>query len=127
MKRDLETREDLHTILRQFYTRLLSDKTLHPYFEKFRDQHILEQHLRDLVDFWDSALFYKSSYKKNVMEIHHRIHMERKLKSKHFEAWLLHFDQAVDKFYRGENSNRLKSRAQSIATVMQIKFHDADE
>lgn len=127
MNRDVETRDDLHMILREFYSRLLSDIKLQPYFEKFREKHILENHLKDLVDFWDSALFYKGSYKKNVMEVHKRIDQEMKLKAEHFEAWLLHFEQAVDQFYQGENSNTLKSRARSIATVMQIKFRGADE
>lgn len=127
MNKDVETRADLDQVMRDFYSRLLSDSKLHPYFEKFKDENVLEAHLKDLVDFWDSALFYRGSYKKNVMEIHKKIDENAKLKTKHFEAWLTHFTEAVDKLFAGENSDALKSRARSIATVMQIKFHDPDE
>jgi hemoglobin len=127
MKKDVETREDLHQILRDFYSRLLLDKTLYPYFEKFRDHEVLEEHLTDLTDFWEGSLFYTGNYKKNVMEIHRRIDASNKLKTEHFKAWLLHFEQAVDKFFSGDNSGTLKSRARSIATVMQIKFQERDQ
>ena len=127
MKNDVETREDLQLILRDFYSRLLSDKTLYPYFDKFRAHEVLEEHLKDLTDFWEGSLFYTGNYKKNVMEIHRKIHESNKLEKQHFEAWLFHFEKAVDKFFSGENSGTLKSRARSIATVMQIKFQERDE
>ena len=127
MSRDVETREDLYQILKEFYSRLLSEPRLHPYFEKFRNEEVLRRHLGDLADFWDNALFYRGSYSKNVMEIHRRIDKTSKLKKEHFEAWLFHFDHSVDKFFSGENSDTLKSRARSIATVMQIKFHSPDQ
>jgi truncated hemoglobin YjbI len=59
------------------------------------------------ADFWESALFYRGSYTKNVMSIHQRINKKTPLDSRHFDAWLLLFEKAVD---------------HSIATVMQIKF-----
>lgn len=127
MKKDVESRADLQRILRDFYTRLLSDPILRAYFEKFTEENILEDHLNDLVDFWDGALFYKGSYKKNVMDIHRKIDQERRLNSEHFKAWLSHFEGAVDKFHEGENCETIKSRARSIATVMQIKFREQDQ
>ena len=127
MNRDVETREDLEKILRDFYTRLLSSDELRPFFDKFREEHVLENHLKDLSDFWESALFYRGSYKTNVMEIHRKIDENMKISSVHFKAWLLNFDQAVDDLYKGQNSETMKARARSIATVMQIKFQDPDE
>jgi len=127
MKKDVESRADLQQILRDFYSRLLSDPKLRAYFKKFEDESILEDHLNDLVDFWDGALFYKGSYKKNVMDIHKKIDKERRLNSEHFKAWLSHFEEAVDKFHEGEYSETIKSRARSIATVMQIKFREPDQ
>ncbi len=127
MKHDVESRDDLERILREFYTRLISNRRLHPYFDKFREEHVLEHHLKDLTDFWEGALFYKGNYKKNVMEIHKKIDNENKLKSEHFEAWLMNFEQAVDKFYEGQNAEKMKIRARSIATVMEIKFHDTEK
>jgi len=127
MKHDVETRDDLERILREFYTQLMSNRKLQPYFDKFREEHVLEHHLKDLTDFWEGALFYRGSYRKNVMEIHRKIDEGNKLKSDHFEAWLMNFEQAVDKFYDGQNAENMKTRARSIATVMEIKFHDPEK
>ena len=123
MKKDVETRADLHLLLSEFYRLLLIEDQLSPFFEKFKDKTTLDSHLNDLTDFWDSALFYKGKYNKNVIDIHKRIDQNRKIEPAHFNAWLSLFEKAVDQLFEGENAHNLKSRARSIATVMQIKFH----
>ena len=115
MKRDVEGRDDLHQILRDFYELLMYD-------EKFRDQQVLTQHLHDLVEFWDGALFYSGNYGKNVMDIHRKIHLTRPISNLHVDSWINLFEAAVDSNFTGEVADTLKNRARSIATVMKIKF-----
>jgi len=119
---DIESREDLHQVLSDFYTYLLEDELLATLFVKFKDQDTLSSHLKDLTDFWDSTLFYRGNYTKNVMHIHQRINEKAQLDTGHFEAWLLLFEKAIDRSFVGLNADTLKARARSIATVMQIKF-----
>jgi hemoglobin len=44
-------------------------------------------------------------------------------KKEHFTIWISYFFETIETFYLGDNSERMKSRAQSIATVMQLKLH----
>ncbi len=122
MKRDIEGRDDLYQILRDFYELLMDDENLSPFFKKFRDQQVLTQHLHDLVEFWDGALFYSGNYGKNVMDIHRKIHLTRPIGNLHVDSWINLFEAAVDSNFTGEVSDTLKNRARSIATVMKIKF-----
>jgi hemoglobin len=119
---DIESRADLHQVLSDFYSTLIEDELLAPLFVKFKDQETLSSHLIDLADFWESALFYRGSYTKNVMSIHQRINEKTQLDGRHFDQWLLLFEKAVDDSFSGQNADTLKARARSIATVMQIKF-----
>lgn len=39
-----------------------------------------------------------------------------------FQQWIHLFNETVDELYQGEKAELIKKRAQSIATVMQIKL-----
>jgi hemoglobin len=119
--KDIETRADLEVLLRAFYNRLLSDATISYMFTDVAKIN-LEEHLPHITDFWEQSLFYKGSYRKNVLQIHQNLNSKEKLTDKHFTTWLSHFDNVVDSMFIGENSDKIKSRAVSIATVMKIKF-----
>jgi len=58
MKPDIINREDLHLIVSEFYTKLLNNKDLIHFFEKFKNTNTLKKHINTLVDFWDNILFY---------------------------------------------------------------------
>jgi len=44
-------------------------------------------------------------------------------KKEHFTIWISYFFETIETLYSGDNSERMKFRAQSIATVMQLKLH----
>lgn len=123
MKKDVSSREDLLTIVRDFYVDLLKSDELSHFFEAFRQEEHLNQHLDTLVDFWDNTLFYSGSYKKNAMKPHFDIHAKNEIHIHHFSEWLRLFNKAVDSNFKGQNSETLKSRALSIATVMKLKLN----
>ncbi len=119
---DIQNREDLYAIVCLFYEKLFSDTQMAPFFKAFRQPESLEKHLQILVDFWDNILFYSGSYTKNAMLPHIEMNKKIPFKSEHFKLWMHYFTEAVDSLYSGEHSEIIKSRAQSIATVMQIKI-----
>lgn len=121
MKRDIQNREDLYLIVKEFYKKLPQDKDLKHFFEKFDDQEVLEEHLRILVDFWDNIVFYTGAYKNNAMLPHLKLHQKNPLEELHFTAWLKLFHQSVDKNFSGENAEMVKHRAESIAEVIKFK------
>jgi len=121
MKNDITNREDLYLIVNEFYKKLLTNKEIKHFFEKFNDNDNLEKHLNTLVDFWDNILFYSGTYNKNAMQPHVSLHQKKPFSKNHFEIWLNLFNQSVDENFTGNNAHTIKTRALSIATIMRIK------
>ena len=127
MKRDIENREDIYLLVKDFYVKLLNDDLMHHFFEDFTNPELLEKHLQILVDFWDNILFYSGTYQKNAMKPHLELQPNKPFKSEHFQQWLLHFNKTIDEHFSGEIAHAAKSRALSIATVMQIKIAETNK
>lgn len=119
---DIQSREDLHSIVDLFYEKLFKDKDMQHFFVEFSAPEKLQKHLLVLVDFWDGVLFHSGTYTKNAMQPHIEKHKEVPFEAKHFETWMSLFFEAIDEQFKGLNVEVMKSRAQSIATVMQIKL-----
>ena len=47
------------------------------------------------------------------------------LKKQHFDRWLLLFNETVNKLFVGNKAELAKTRALSIATIMQVKIHQS--
>ena len=121
-KRDIKDRQDIYTIVDDFYKKLLHDPELKHFFEKLNKEDSLQKHLNILVDFWDNILFYTGAYKKNAMLPHIELNKTKPFKNEHFERWLHLFHQSVDTNFKGEIAEVAKNRATSIATVMKLKI-----
>ena len=119
--KDIETRVDLELLLRAFYNRLLGDTSISYMFTDVAKIN-LEEHLPHITDFWEQSLFYKGNYRKNVLQIHQDLNSKEKLTAAHFITWISNFNDTVDAMFKGENSDKIKTRALSIATVMKIKI-----
>lgn len=126
LRKDIETREDLDRLMRNFYDRLLSDDRMRPIFIDVA-QLDLETHFPHLVEFWHSLLFLTGAYKRNVMEKHLVLHQKIALEPKHFEIWLQYFRESVDNLFEGSRSEDAKQRAESIALLMQVKIKQMDQ
>lgn len=124
MKRDIENREDIYQIVKSFYVKLMNDELMVHFFTDFKDPVHLEEHLQVLVDFWDNMLFYSGTYQKNAMKPHLDLQATKPFKKKHFNQWLSFFNSSVDELFEGQNAHNAKTRALSIATVMEIKIMD---
>jgi hemoglobin len=120
MKTDIQSREDIFLLMRQFYKKLLADESISYLFTDVAKIN-LEHHLPVLVDFWDSILFQSDTYRKNAMQPHMDLHQKSPLKKTHFDTWLKYFFETVDELFEGEKAFMAKERAKSIVTVMQIK------
>lgn len=119
--RDIEGWDDLLQVMTDFYGLMLSDDELRPIFvDVARIQ--LDEHLPVLADFWEGILFGTSKYRNNPMAVHLDLHRKHALTPRHFELWLGYLNKAVDEGFQGPVAFRMKERALSIATVMQIKI-----
>jgi hemoglobin len=120
---DIESREDILVIMRQFYNKLLADESISFYFTNITDvdQH-LEHHFELLATFWEQSLFMKGGYSNNMFQIHKELHEKHKFTKDHFDTWLKHFYNSIDAHFAGTYALQMKTNALNMATVMQIKF-----
>jgi hemoglobin len=118
---DIQTPEDLHLLVTTFYQKLLSDPSISYVFTDVVKIH-LEEHLPILVTFWSQAILGTGGYTKNLTQIHLDINDKEYLSPELFKTWLNHFFNSVDENFQGENSEKIKTQASQIATIMQIKI-----
>lgn len=118
---DITSRADIFMLMQKFYTKLLSDDRIRYIFTDIA-QIDLEAHLPHLTDFWEQTVLHQGSYRKNVLQIHLDLNAKENLTTEHFAIWLEHFNATVDENFSGERSELIKTRALSIATVMQLKI-----
>jgi hemoglobin len=121
--KDIETREDILLIVREFYDKLLADDKISFFFTKITsiDKH-LEGHLETLTTFWEQSLFLKGGYSNNMFQIHKNVHEKSALKKEHYDIWLMHLNNSIDCNFEGKYAEQMKTQALSMATVLQIKL-----
>ena len=119
--RDIETRNDLHVLMSEFYLKLLADSKISYLFIKVAKID-LAPHLIELVDIWEQILFDRGNYRKNVLQIHMDLNQQSKLSEEHFNIWLNYLNTTIDENFAGQTAENMKTRALSIATGMKIKI-----
>ncbi|TXD51286.1 MULTISPECIES: group III truncated hemoglobin [unclassified Polaribacter] len=123
MTPDISSRKDIKLIMTKFYDLLLLDEKMFPFFEEIVKENQLEHHLEIITDFWNDILFDTAIYQNNVMQKHLNKNAFVAFKKEHFTIWISYFSSTIDAFFKGENSERMKARAASIATIMQLKMN----
>lgn len=118
---DIQTQQDLYHLVDEFYKKLLADEQISYIFTEVVKIKI-EEHLPILVTFWSQGILGTGGYTKNLTQIHLDINEKEYLSPELFKIWLTHFNNSVDENFKGENTEKIKTQALSIATVMQIKI-----
>jgi len=122
---DIENRQDIKFLVDAFYKRVLKDEIIGFIFTDIVKINI-EEHMPKMYDFWETTLLNKTVYKGNPMKIHIDLNKNIPLTKKHFERWITLFTTTVDENFSGVKSELAKTRALSIATVMQIKIYQSN-
>ena len=123
MKRDIETREDLESLLDEFYKIVPFDVEIGHHF----DDVDLKAHLPVIVDFWEKILFGKPVYFGNPLPIHEKLHERFPLESEHFRRWVEIFSATVDELFAGETAENAKLRANMIADSLDQRINRKDD
>ena len=121
IKKDIETREDITRLIVQFYEQVKKDSIIGFIFNDVVNMN-WEVHIPVIVDFWETILLDNPVYKKNAMEVHYDLNKKIPLQQKHFSQWLSLFYTTVDNLYTGKIATLAKTRAKSIAAVMEFKM-----
>jgi hemoglobin len=118
--KDIETRQDLHELMVDFYELAFADEELGFIFVEVAKMD-LDEHLPVIVDFWESMVFGTVTYQsrgRNPMLIHHQLAEKTPLLPEHFDRWLELFERSVNDRFAGEKADLIKQRASSIAERM---------
>lgn len=119
---DVQNRQELEEMLRQFYTLVFDDELIGHFFTQVVPLQ-LEVHLPLIADFWESIVVGTRSYRKNVMEVHQHIHQLSAIQKNHLDRWVNLFTQTVDENFAGPKAELMKQRARSIAMLMDVKLN----
>ncbi|MDH7448300.1 group III truncated hemoglobin [Aquimarina sp. 2201CG14-23] len=123
--RDIETREDVYTLVSQFYSKIRKEEILGPIFNYMI--HNWEEHLNRLTDFWETNLLFVAKYKGNPIKVHQQVDVTFKghITEKHFGIWLNLWFETIDKLYEGEKAETAKRRARKMSTHLFIKMYES--
>lgn len=124
MKKDIAQRAHLEVFMQAFYSRVMQDEQIGFLFTDVA--HLdLEKHLPVITDFWESVVLNGNAYRGNPLVVHQRLHGLSPLTKAHFDRWLEVFYTTLDDLFAGPVAELTKTRALSIATMMQIKLSQA--
>jgi hemoglobin len=112
---DIQTEEDVETLVFTFYAKVRADEVLSPVFNAVIREEEWDEHLRTMCNFWSTLLLYTRKYMSDPMAKH----LPLPLKKEHFERWLLLFNGTVTELFEGPTADDARRRAANIARLMQ--------
>ena len=115
--KEIETREDISSLVNIFYNKIRKDELLGPIFNNHIPDKKWPEHLEKLTDFWETNLFGVPKFKGNPTQNH--VNVDRNLKQsisqEHFGRWLQIWFQTIDTYFDGHLANRAKEGARRMA------------
>jgi hemoglobin len=120
--RDIANREDIATIVIDFYADVRQDAHLGYIFNDVAKVN-WETHTPLIIDFWESTVLGTIAYTRNAMAPHFALHAKEPLTKEHFDRWLALFHATIDKHFAGANAELMKARADGIAGLMHHKLN----
>lgn len=120
-KPDITSRADIEKFITRFYEKVKMNEVIGFIFTDVVKMD-WEHHIPVITDFWETILLDNPVYKNNAMGVHYTLNAKVPLKEEYFEAWVQLFSETVDEYYEGKIATLAKTRAQSIASLMQHKM-----
>lgn len=114
---DIRDRRDIELLIDSFYAKVREDEAIGPFFANVD----WPEHLPKIYAFWESIVFGTAAYRGDPMTTHRHIHEKTPLEHRHFERWLELFKETTDELFTGPNAETVRSRADSIAQLMEFK------
>ncbi|MFI0507756.1 group III truncated hemoglobin [Streptomyces albogriseolus] len=114
---DIRTREDIDSLVRAFYARVVADPLIGPLFTEAVDID-WPGHLRIMTDFWESSLLTPGVYRRNALRPHRVLHAVSPLRQEHFDRWLSLWTTTVGQMYAGPVADRAVTKAHTVAQAL---------
>jgi hemoglobin len=111
---DIETREDIERLVRAFYSKALTDPIIGFIFTDVAHLDV-EAHVPQIASFWETILLGAPTYRGGAFRPHAALHFQVRLRSGHFERWLVLWRETVDELFAGERAELAKAHALRVA------------
>lgn len=121
MEKDITDLSDIKLLVNSFYAKVQSDELIGYLFNDVAKVN-WEAHLPVMYSFWEQVIFNTGGFKGNPIQAHQRLHQLSPLRKEHFQRWLELFFHTLEELFAGPNTELTRQRAQSIATVLEIKL-----
>jgi len=111
MKADIRNLEDIILFVDKFYAKIQQDELVGPVFAgAIQDW---GPHLQQMYRFWNAALFGVPGFRGNPFAKHAPLAID----ARHFERWLILFNETIDGDFEGEIASDAKNRAELMARM----------
>ena len=121
MKKLIEDRKDIRLLVEHFYQKVKEDGLIGDIFNN-----VLffswDTHIPIMIDFWETLLLDKASYKGNTMRVHIELDKKHPLSPGHFERWKKLFFETLDEHFTGDKVVEAKKRVETMEILMQTKI-----
>jgi hemoglobin len=114
MSHDIQTREDIIKLVDVFYSAVLADALLAPYFSDIDFVH----HKPRMIHFWSFVLLDEPGYATNIFDKHSQMALTKEA----LLRWVQLFEQTAREHFTGEITDRAVLRAKTIAWTFQEKM-----
>lgn len=104
-------------MVNSFYKKVRKDDLLAPVFAGIA-KFDWDEHLPIMYDFWTTLIIDKKGYRGNP----YPKHVVLDISSKHFDQWLIHFNDTIDAKFKGKNADEMKRVASQIAVAFSHKM-----
>jgi hemoglobin len=118
---DIETREDCERLVREFYTRALSDPIIGFLFTDVA--HLdLETHVPRITSFWETILLGAQTYRGGAFAPHFALNAKVRLREGHFDRWVWLWTQTMDELFAGPRAELAKHHARRVAGAFHARL-----
>jgi len=115
MLADQITKDNIETMVMNFYARVLKDDIVGPFFieelGEDMDNKYWKPHLKKLVNFWATTVLEDNSYTRDPFNPH----MVMDLETETFDRWLKLFFETLEEVYEPQMADIFKEKSRNIA------------
>lgn len=122
---DIESRDDIARLMREFYGRMFLDEEMGPIFVDIA-QMDLEAHIPIMCDFWELQLFQKPGYRGGMMMVHFQLNYKIELEHHHFMRWMDFWVTTLDDLFAGPRATWAKTVAARVARNMSQRLDEVN-
>lgn len=115
--KDIQTISDITKMVHTFYDKVNQDELLSKVFNDHAGVD-WDSHLPKMVNFWNTVLFSKGTYKGSPFQKHESLPVQKE----HFDRWLTLFNENLYEHFQGNNTEEAKKIAQNIGWTFQAKM-----